>query len=95
MGLTPEDISERRGLALSTVKSHLYNAYAKGRELRIHDTASDVELAEIFTARAQLGGDPRCATSSTTCARSTMTSSCAWLGCTTGVCAVSRGRQPT
>jgi ATP-dependent DNA helicase RecQ len=58
MGLTPEDISERRGLALSTVKTHLYNAYAKGRELRIHDFASDAELAEIFTARAQLGGDP-------------------------------------
>ncbi|GAB2711081.1 hypothetical protein GCM10011495_25820 [Hymenobacter frigidus] len=58
MGLTPEDISERRGLALSTVKTHLYNAYAKGRELRIHDFASDVELAEIFTARAQLGGEP-------------------------------------
>ncbi|GAA3967090.1 DNA helicase RecQ [Hymenobacter antarcticus] len=58
MGLTPEDISERRGLALSTVKTHLYNAYAKGRELRIHDFASDAELAEIFTARAQLGGEP-------------------------------------
>jgi len=58
MGLTPEDIAERRGLALSTVKTHLYNAYAKGRELRIHDFASDAELAEIFTARAQLGGDP-------------------------------------
>ena len=58
MGLTPEDIAERRGLALSTVKTHLYNAYAKGRELRIHDFTSDVELAEIFTARAQLGGDP-------------------------------------
>ena len=40
MGLTPEDISERRGLALSTVKTHLYNAYAKGRELRIHDFVS-------------------------------------------------------
>jgi ATP-dependent DNA helicase RecQ len=58
MGLTPEDISERRGLALSTVKTHLYNAYAKGRELRIHDFVSDAELAEIFTARAQLGGEP-------------------------------------
>ena len=58
MGLTPEDISERRGLALSTVKTHLYNAYAKGRELRIHDFVSDAELAEVFTARAQLGGDP-------------------------------------
>ena len=58
MGLTPEDISERRGLALSTVKTHLYNAYAKGRELRIHDFANDAELAEIFTARAQLGGEP-------------------------------------
>jgi ATP-dependent DNA helicase RecQ len=58
MGLTPEDISERRGLALSTVKTHLYNAYAKGRELRIHDFVSDGELAEIFTARAQLGGEP-------------------------------------
>ena len=58
MGLTPEDIAERRGLALSTVKTHLYNAYAKGRELRIHDFASDAELAEIFTARARLGGDP-------------------------------------
>ena len=58
MGLTPEDISERRGLALSTVKTHLYNAYAKGRELRIHDFATDTELAEIFTARTQLGGDP-------------------------------------
>jgi ATP-dependent DNA helicase RecQ len=58
MGLTPEDIAERRGLALSTVKTHLYTAYAKGRELRIHDFASDAELAEIFTARAQLGGDP-------------------------------------
>ncbi|WP_426061976.1 DNA helicase RecQ [Hymenobacter sp. B1770] len=58
MGLTPEDISERRGLALSTVKTHLFNAYAKGRELRIHDFVSDAELAEIFTARAQLGGDP-------------------------------------
>ena len=58
MGLTPEDIAERRGLALSTVKSHLYNAYTKGRELRIHDFMSDAELAEIFTARAQLGGDP-------------------------------------
>ena len=30
----------------------------QGRELRIHDFASDAELAEIFTARAQLGGDP-------------------------------------
>jgi len=58
MGLTPEDIAERRGLALSTVKTHLYNAYAKGRELRIHDFCSDVELAEIHTARAQLGGEP-------------------------------------
>ena len=58
MGLTPEDIVERRGLALSTVRTHLYNAYAKGRELRIHDFVSDVELAEIFTARAQLGGEP-------------------------------------
>jgi len=58
MGLTPEDIAERRGLALSTVKTHLYNAYAKGRELRIHDFVSDAELAEVFTARAQLGGDP-------------------------------------
>ncbi|MCC3152117.1 DNA helicase RecQ [Hymenobacter sp. BT770] len=58
MGLTPEDISERRGLALSTVKTHLYNAYAKGRELRIHDFVSDTELAQIFTARAQLGGEP-------------------------------------
>jgi ATP-dependent DNA helicase RecQ len=57
MGLTPEDISERRGLALSTVKTHLYNAYAKGRELRIHDFVSDPELAEILTARAQLGND--------------------------------------
>jgi ATP-dependent DNA helicase RecQ len=57
MGLTPEDISERRGLALSTVKTHLYNAYAKGRELRIHDFVSDSELAEILTARAQLGGE--------------------------------------
>ena len=57
MGLTPEDISERRGLALSTVKTHLYNAYAKGRELRIHDFVSDSELAEILTARAQLGND--------------------------------------
>jgi len=57
MGLTPEDIAERRNLALSTVKTHLYNAYAKGRELRIHDFASDAELAEIFTARAQLGND--------------------------------------
>jgi ATP-dependent DNA helicase RecQ len=58
MGLTPEDISERRGLALSTVRTHLYTAYAKGRELRIHDFCTDVELAEIFTARAQLGGEP-------------------------------------
>jgi len=58
MGLTPADIAERRSLALSTVKTHLFNAYAKGRELRIHDFASDAELAEIFTARAQLGGDP-------------------------------------
>jgi ATP-dependent DNA helicase RecQ len=58
MGLTPEDIAERRGLALSTVKTHLYNAYAKGRELRIHDFVSDAELAEILTARAQLGGEP-------------------------------------
>ncbi|HEX8326574.1 MAG TPA: DNA helicase RecQ [Hymenobacter sp.] len=57
MGLTPEDISERRGLALSTVKTHLYTAYAKGRELRIQDFVSDSELAEILTARAQLGGD--------------------------------------
>jgi ATP-dependent DNA helicase RecQ len=57
MGLSPEDISERRGLALSTVKTHLYTAYAKGRELRIHDFVSDSELAEILTARAQLGND--------------------------------------
>ncbi|MBD2768876.1 DNA helicase RecQ [Hymenobacter sp. BT664] len=58
MGLSPEDIAERRNLALTTVKTHLYNAYAKGRELRIHDFVSDTELAEIFTARTQLGGDP-------------------------------------
>jgi ATP-dependent DNA helicase RecQ len=58
LGLSPAAIAERRGLAESTVRQHLYNAYVKGRELRVHDFLDDGQLAEIFTGRAQLGGNP-------------------------------------
>ena len=57
-GLTPEQIAEQRGLVVSTVKSHLEKAYAKGLDLRLEAFLSDSDLAEINTARAQLGGAP-------------------------------------
>src|SRR6476661_8407186 len=58
LGLNPEAIAEQRGLALSTVRQHLERAYAKGLDLRVHDFVTDTQLAEIVTARAQLGGEP-------------------------------------
>ncbi len=57
-GLSPEQIATQRGLAVSTIKSHLYNAYVKGLDLRLHEFLSDSQLAEIAAARAQLGGAP-------------------------------------
>ncbi|QKG54699.1 DNA helicase RecQ [Hymenobacter sp. BRD67] len=57
-GLSPEQIAEQRGLAVSTIKSHLERAYIKGLDLRMQDFLSDSQLAEIATARAQLGGAP-------------------------------------
>ncbi|WP_151088942.1 DNA helicase RecQ [Hymenobacter baengnokdamensis] len=57
-GLSPEQIAEQRGLAVSTIKSHLERAYTKGLDLRMQDFLSDSQLAEIATARAQLGGAP-------------------------------------
>ncbi len=57
-GLSPEQIAQQRGLALSTVLAHLERAYAKGLDLRIQDFLTDTQLAEIATARAQLGSSP-------------------------------------
>jgi ATP-dependent DNA helicase RecQ len=57
-GLTPEQIAEQRGLVVGTVRSHLEKAYAKGMDLRLQDFLTDSQLAEIATARAQLGGSP-------------------------------------
>ncbi|MGI4875079.1 MAG: DNA helicase RecQ [Janthinobacterium lividum] len=57
-GLTPEQIAEQRGLAASTMRQHLERAYTKGYDLRLQDFLSDSQLAEIATARAQLGGAP-------------------------------------
>ena len=57
-GLRPEQIMEQRGLAQSTVLAHLERAYTKGYDLRIQDFLTDTQLAEIATARAQLGGAP-------------------------------------
>ncbi len=56
-GLNPEQIAAQRGLTVSTVRSHLEKAYAKGLDLRLHDFLSDSQLAEIAAARAQLGPD--------------------------------------
>ncbi|HEX8425444.1 DNA helicase RecQ [Hymenobacter sp.] len=58
MGLSVDAIAERRGLAVSTVQTHLTNAYANGGDLRITDFLTSNELAEIQTAQAQLGGSP-------------------------------------
>ncbi|UOG73035.1 DNA helicase RecQ [Hymenobacter tibetensis] len=58
MGLNVEAIAERRSLAVSTVQTHLTNAYANGGDLRIADFLTPNELAEIQTAQAQLGGSP-------------------------------------
>ena len=58
MGLSPEAIAERRGLALSTVQSHLTTLYTKGFDLRLEDFLSPQDLANIQTAVAQLGGQP-------------------------------------
>jgi len=58
MGLNVEAIAERRGLTVSTVQTHLTNAYAKGGDLRIADFLTPTDLAEIQTAQAQLGGSP-------------------------------------
>jgi ATP-dependent DNA helicase RecQ len=57
-GLTPDQIAEQRGLVVGTVRSHLEKAYAKGLDLRLQDFLSDYDLAEIATARKQLGGTP-------------------------------------
>ncbi|TVT43651.1 DNA helicase RecQ [Hymenobacter setariae] len=57
-GLTPEQIAEQRNLVVGTVRSHLEKAYAKGLDLRLQDFLSDYDLAEIATARKQLGGTP-------------------------------------
>ena len=57
-GLTPEQIAEQRGLVVGTVRAHLEKAYAKGLDLRLQDFLTDSQLAEIATARAQLGGSP-------------------------------------
>ena len=57
-GLSPEQIAEQRALSPNTVRGHLERAYAKGHELRLHEFLSDSQLAEIATARAQLGGEP-------------------------------------
>jgi ATP-dependent DNA helicase RecQ len=58
MGLSVEAIAERRGLAASTVQTHLTTCYAKGHDLRIADFLTPEALAEIQTAQAQLGGSP-------------------------------------
>ncbi|NVO31703.1 DNA helicase RecQ [Hymenobacter lapidiphilus] len=58
MGLSPEAIAERRGLALSTIQSHLTTLYTNGFELRMEDFLSAQDLANIQTAVAQLGGQP-------------------------------------
>ncbi|RZK22980.1 MAG: RecQ family ATP-dependent DNA helicase, partial [Hymenobacter sp.] len=57
-GLNLEQIAEQRNLVVGTVRGHLYNAYAKGLDLRLQDFLSDVDLAEIAAARQQLGGAP-------------------------------------
>jgi len=57
-GLTPEQIAEQRGMALSTIRQHLERLYAQGHDLRLHDFLSDTQLAEILTAHAQLGSSP-------------------------------------
>ena len=57
-GLTVAQIAEQRGLVAGTIKAHLEKAYAKGLDLRLQDFLSDSDLAEITTARAQLGGAP-------------------------------------
>ncbi|WBO86419.1 DNA helicase RecQ [Hymenobacter yonginensis] len=58
MGLSVEAIAERRGLAVSTVQTHLTTCYASGQDLRISDFLTPEALAEIQTAQAQLGGGP-------------------------------------
>jgi len=57
-GLSPEQIAEQRSMAVSTIKSHLERAYAKGRDLRLEEFLTDSDLAAINTARVQLGGAP-------------------------------------
>ena len=51
-------IENKRVRRLDQPAGKLGRVFGHGRELRIHDFASDAELAEIFTARAQLGGEP-------------------------------------
>jgi ATP-dependent DNA helicase RecQ len=58
-GLTPEQIAEQRGLAVSTIKSHLEGLYEKGYQLRTEDFISPDDFARIKTAVHELGPDFR------------------------------------
>lgn len=58
-GLSLEQIAEQRGLAVSTVKSHLEGLYERGYQLRTEEFITPDDFARIKTAAQELGPDFR------------------------------------
>lgn len=53
-GLSPEEISNKRGLQITTIYSHLSTLYEKGKDIDLKQFISDDEVAKIKPAYEKL-----------------------------------------